>query len=122
MGITDRNRDLPSVVSEVGKHAAGTEIDTSAEDGIPDVAQVRGLGSRQENGPLDLGVGTDDAVVSDPISASQVRSGANHHVVADSDGPFDESTRLYASTAANDDPISQEVDFRRQRAVDGTGR
>src|SRR5262249_10931547 len=61
-----RDLDLAAVVAEVGEDGAGAQVDAGAEDRVADVVQVRGLGSGEQDGALDLRVGADHAAVLRP--------------------------------------------------------
>ena len=45
VGVGPGDPDLPTVVPEVGEDGAGPQIDAASEDRVPDVVQVRSLGT-----------------------------------------------------------------------------
>ena len=87
-------RDIAREKPQVGAFGARPEVDIVAEDRIPQIGKMAGLGVVEEDRVLDLGGVADDAALADQAVAAQVGTLADLRIVADDGRRFDHCTRL----------------------------
>jgi hypothetical protein len=117
--------DHPAVVAEVGEDRPRAKVDVGSEDGVAHVVEVRRLGAGQEDGALDLGVGSHDRAVPDPDAAAQVRSRADFYVLPQIERPFEHYAGAEPGSLADDDVVAGQVNAVRKGDLDrsaGQGR
>ncbi len=105
----DRNLDRLPIVAEVRNDGAGAKVDLCTQNRVTYIGQMGGLGAFEEDRMLDLAVGSDNAFIAYPTASSNIGSGTNLDIAADSHWALDNGARMNSRSPTDDYAVAIET-------------